>query len=383
MRINNQNTCLLCGQQLSADDRLLSLPDMPSSAQNIPTFEEIDSDSSLELNLYQCPCCGLVQLDVEPVNYYRQVIRAGGETSTMMDLRYQQYEYFVQQFNLKGKRIIEIGCGRGEFLKAWKGFPVVACGIEYDQSLVNIANSAGLDVYKAFAEGADTKLQGAPYDAFVQFNFLEHQPYPNAMVKCIYNNLKEDGVGLVTVPSLEYILKYNGYYELIRDHIAYYSENTLRFLFEKNGFEIVSCKTVNRDTHEIMVRKRKKINVDSWKQNFCELKQEIDSYIDEYIAKGKKVAMWGASHQGFTLASSLQLNNKIAYIIDSAVFKQGRFAPGSHIPIYGKEHYGEEPVDSIFIVAPGYTDEIATIIKNELGNNIDIRTLRSNHIEKL
>ena len=379
----NRDKCLICDSRLSSKDLLLSLPNMPASAQNIPAKDELDSDYSISLNMFQCPCCGLVQLDAEPVNYYRQVIRAGGETSTMVNLRRQEYSDFVQQFNLEGKCIIEIGCGRGEFLKEWKGFPVEAYGIEDDQKLVDIANQSGLQVYKSFAADEQTKLPGAPYDAFVQFNFLEHQPYPNEMLQCIYNNLTDDGVGLVTVSSLEYILKYDGYYELIRDHIAYYSESTLRFLFEKNGFEIVSCKTVNRDTHEIMVRKRKKVSVDSLTQNFNDLKQEFEEYLNAYISRGKKVAIWGASHQGFTIATSLELGDKIAYIIDSAVFKQGKYAPGSHIPIYGREHYYEEPVDSILIVAPGYTDEIAAIIKEELNSKIDIRTLRSNHIEKL
>lgn len=378
-----RDKCLICDSRLSLKDLLLSLPNMPASAQNIPAKDELDSDHSISLNMFQCPCCGLVQLDAEPVNYYRQVIRAGGETSTMVNLRRQEYSDFVKQFKLEGKRIVEIGCGRGEFLKEWKGFPVEAYGIEYDQKLVDSANQSGLQVYKSFAEDGQTELSGTPYDAFVQFNFLEHQPYPNEMLQCIYNNLTNDGVGLVTVPSLEYILKYDGYYELIRDHIAYYSKQTLCFLFEKNGFEVVSHKIVNRDTHEIMVRKRQKVSVDSWKQNFEELKSEIDAYIGEYYTKGKKIAIWGASHQGFTIASSMRLQSKVAYIIDSAVFKQGKYAPASHIPIYGRERYFKEPVDSILILAPGYTDEIAQIIRTELNANIDIRTIRSNHLEKL
>lgn len=379
----NRDKCLICDSRSSSKDMLLSLPNMPASAQNIPTKDELDSDYSISLNLYQCSCCGLVQLDAEPVAYYKHVIRAGGGSSTMINLRRQEYEDFMKRFDLQNKRVIEIGCGRGEFLKVWKEFPIEAVGIEYDDNLVKEANDNGLNVCKAYAENAGTQLPGAPYDAFVQFNFMEHQPDPNGMVQCIYNNLTDDGVGLVTVPSLEYILQYDGYYELIRDHLAYYSEGALRYLFEKNGFDVVGCRTVNRDTHEIIVRKRKKVNVESWKQNFLDLKDEIEQYVDEYLSKGKKVAIWGASHQGFTLASSLQLSDKISYIIDSAVFKQGKYAPGSHIPIYGRDHYKEEPVASILIVAPGYTDEIAAIIKKELSENIDIRTLRSNHIEKI
>ena len=375
--------CLVCGTELDDSQTLFVCDNMPGSAQDIPAKEDLSNDKGIQLRLVQCKCCGLVQIPTEPVHYYKKVIRAGGGTTTMINLRNEQYTEFMDCFNLKGKKILEVGCGKGEFLCIWKNYDVHAVGIEYDQELVDRANREGMEVYKAYAENADTKLPKAPYDAFVQFNFLEHQPYPNEMLQCIYNNLTENGVGLVTVPSLEYILKYDGYYELIKDHIAYYSEETLKFLFQKNGFEIIDCHTVNRDTHSIMVRKREKVDVSKWKKNFEYLKKELHDYVDEYISKGKKVAVWGASHQGFTLIPSLGLSNKIAYIIDSAPFKQGKYAPASHVPIVDKKHFFEEPVSSIMIVAPGYTDEIANIIKTELGANIDIRTLRSNHLEKI
>ena len=378
-----QHKCLVCGAPLEDSQTLFVCDNMPGSAQDIPTKEDLTFDKGIQLKLIQCRQCGLVQIPTEPVHYYKKVIRAGGGTTTMVNLRNEQYTEFMNRFNLKGKKILEVGCGKGEFLRIWKDYDVRAVGIEFDQELVKKARNEGLEVYKAYADNEETELPEAPYDAFVQFNFLEHQPFPNEMLQCIYNNLTEDGVGLITVPSLEYILKYDGYYELIKDHIAYYSEETLKFLFQKNGFEIVDCHTVNRDTHSIMVRKRKKADVSSWKENFDSLKQELFDYVNGYVSQGKKVAVWGASHQGFTLIPSLGLSDKIAYIIDSAPFKQGKYAPASHVPIVDKKYYFEEPVDSILIVAPGYTDEIANIIKTELNLNIDIRTLRSNHLEKI
>lgn len=378
-----RKNCLICNAPLTEAQTLLVCDNMPGSAQNIPARDELQNDSGIQLKLVQCKCCGLVQIPSEPVHYYKKVIRAGGGTTTMVNLRREQYSDLLNRFGLKGKKILEVGCGRGEFLRIWKDYVVRAVGIEYDKELVLKARQDGLEVYKAYADNAETELPEAPFDAFVQFNFLEHQPYPNDMLQCIYNNLTDDGVGLVTVPSLEYILKYDGYYELIKDHIAYYSEETLKFLFQKNGFEIVDCRTVNRDTHAIIVRKRKKVDVSSWKQNFEDLKKELHEYVDSYICHGKKVAVWGASHQGFTLIPSLGLSEKIAYIIDSAPFKQGKFAPASHVPIVERNHFFKEPVASILIVAPGYTDEIADIIKNELSPDVDIRTLRSNHLERI
>lgn len=377
------NQCLICGNPLDNAHTLFICENMPESAQDIPAIEELDSDKGIELKLVQCRRCGLVQIPTKPVHYYKKVIRSGGGSTTMMNLRKEQYQELLQRFDLVGKKILEVGCGRGEFLRVWKQFDVTAIGIEFDESLVSLAKSEGLDVYEAFADDGDTVLPGAPYDAFVQFNFLEHQPHPNEMLQCIYNNLTEMGVGLVTVPSWEYIHDNDGYYELIKDHLAYYSEETLKFLFQKNGFEVVECKTINRDTHSILVRKRRREDMHRWEDSFHILQKELHDYIDDYISNGKKVAVWGASHQGFTIIPSLDLSNRISYIIDSAPFKQGKYAPASHVPIFDRKHFFEDPVDSILIIAPGYTDEIAHIIRSELKKDIDIRTVRTNHLEKL
>ena len=379
---NEEYSCLACGNSLQDSPLLFSCANMPGSAQDIPSKEELQNDHGIELKLVQCKYCGLVQIPTEPVPYYKKVIRADGGSATMVALRNQQYTDLIKQFNLYGKKILEVGCGQGEFLRIWKNYDVRAVGIEYDAELVTKAHKEGLEVYKSFADTAETKLREAPFDAFVQFNFLEHQPYPNEMLQCIYHNLTEDGVGLVTVPSLEYILQ-NGYYELIKDHIAYYSKETLYFLFQKNGFEIVGYQTVNRDTHAITVRKRRSYDISVWQESFKGLKNELLEHVNSYSKQGKKVAVWGASHQGFTLLSSLGLGNKISYIIDSAPFKQGKYSPASHVPIVDKHHYFEEPVDSIIIMAPGYTDEIASIIKKELNADLDIRAIRSIHLERI
>ena len=77
------------------------------------------------------------------------------------------------------------------------------------------------------------------------------------------------------------------------------------------------------------------------------------------------MAVWGASHQGLTLLSTTALQEEVAYIIDSAPFKQGKYSPASHLPIVDKSHFQKEPVEEILIVAPGYTEEIAGIIRRE------------------
>ncbi len=372
--------CIVCGKQLNPEP-LMKCTNMPASAQDIPEYAELSNESGIDLNLCQCASCGLVQFDCEPVSYYRDVIRAGGYSTTMAQLRREQYSHFIEKCNLEGKKIIEVGCGQGEFLQVLTEFPVEAYGIEHKQDLVEMAQSKGLHVTHGFTETEDTVFSEGPFDAFLSFNFLEHQPFPNTMLRCIYNNLNPDGYGLITVPSFEYILENDSFYELLRDHIANYTQETLRFLVEYNGFTILECERINRDTWAIIVQKKQRADVSGLKFNFEKLTEQMNGYVNERLAAGKKVAVWGASHQGFTAVSTTGVGEKISYIIDSAPFKQGKYAPASHVPIVAPDHFQEEPVDCILIIAPGYTKEIAGIIQEKYGSGVEISVLKSASIE--
>lgn len=371
--------CLLCK---SLDyHKLFEFNNMPASAQDIPTKEELPYEKGENLEMVQCKKCGLVQFNCQPVGYYKDVIRAGGATSTMRNLRMEQLKDFFDRFNLYGKKIIEVGCGRGDFLQYLKEFDVEHFGIENNPKLVLQAKEKGLNVIQAFADGNLGKLEQGPFAAFLSFNFLEHQPDPNSMLQDIYNNLAEDGVGLVTVPSLEYILENDGYYEFIKDHIAYYSFDTLTLLFNLNGFEVLKREIVNRDTLSIYVKKRKPVLFENIIKNSENLETSINTLLKQNAKK--KIALWGASHQGFTLAATLHLENRIEYVIDSSEFKQGKYSPAAHIPIVDPDYFFKNPVDIIIIVAPGYTEEIYKVIKEKYNTNIDVYCLKSKELEML
>ena len=411
--------CIACGKLLP-EQSLFELTFAPASAQDIPDAKEVQQDEGVTLHLRQCGGCGLVQFDCEPVSYYRDVIRAGGGSSTMRELRTSQYRHLIETYHLEGKTFFEAGCGRGEFLKFLQEFPVEIYGMEHKADLVETAQAEGLHVWREFPEREDQRFGHSPeasmlqesgwsvpekpFDVFLSFNFLEHQPRPDVMLKAIWNNLAEDGMGLVTVPSLEYILEKESYYELIRDHIAYYTFDTLRALLNHCGFEVLEEEMINRDTLSMVVRKTAMPETDAdvsaagsvqsgtpsgatiiapLTEGYKIVTGEVRALTDRLVREGRRLAMWGASHQGFTLASTSELGEHLAYIIDSAPFKQGRFAPASHVPIVAPDHYFEDPVDAVLIVAPGYTDEIAGIIKTKFGEKVETMTLRTNRIEHL
>lgn len=379
--MNDIKRCLVCGNLLF-EEPLMELSNMPSSAQNIPSKEGLAADEGISLRLCQCSGCGLVQLDCEPVDYYKDVIRSGGFTTTMIELRRRQYKNLIEKYHLENKKFIEVGCGQGEFLSVLTEFPVEAFGIENKRELVDIAAEKGLNVSCGFIGNETDKLSNGLFDVFLSFNFFEHQPNPNGMLRGIYNNLTDEGMGLITVPSLEYILENDGYYELIRDHIAYYTFDTLRFALEKNGFQVLEHETINRDTISVIVRKKKRTDISKIKSEYEIICTQINDYVNSLLQQGKSVAVWGASHQGFTLLSTAGLSGKIKYIIDSAPFKQNKYAPASHIPIISPAQAKDDQTDAIIIAAPGYTNEIASIIKNEFKEGIDIAVIMTNKLQK-
>lgn len=397
--------CLACKGELF-EQPLLTLDHMPASAQDIPGAGQLEADQGITLRLCQCRCCGLVQFDCEPVHYYKEVIRAGGFSTTMADLRRKQYARLIDLYGLAGKRFLEAGCGRGEFLSVLQEFPVRAYGIEQRAELVTLARQSGLMVWQDFALDCGSVLADPdnaeakpPYDVFLSFNFLEHQPDPSGMLAAIRANLAADGIGLLTVPSFEYILEHDGYYELIRDHLAYYTFDSLGRLLHQNGFQVLEQELVNRDTLAVIVRKQDgpgpaampplsggPLDVTRLRESRVKISRELEAWRCRLAAENKTAALWGASHQGFTLAATAGLEAFVSYIIDSAPFKQGLYAPASHIPIVSPDYFAANPVDAVLIVAPGYTDEIAGIIRERMrgqGKEVEILALRSSSLEQL
>ena len=378
-RYNAMSKCMICGTRLN-DSPLLMLNDIPAVVQDLPDKSELQEDHGIDLRLHQCPTCGLVQFDCEPVPYYRDVIRGGGFSKTLQELRKEQYSYLIKTYNLENKKIIEIGCGEGEFILTLIKFPVQAFGIENRDELVQKAINRGLNVWKAFPENMDTVIENGPFDAFVMFNFLEHQPRPNDILRCLFNNLAENGIGLVTVPSFEYVCRKNAFYELMRDHLAYYTVDSFRFLMNYNGVEIIEQRIVNENTLCAIVRKRKMIDLTGFSDNLALLTQKLSAFVENKKAEGKKIAVWGASHEAFMILSITGFGKHVQYIIDSAIFKQGKYAPASHVPIVEPAHYFSDPVESIVIIAPEYATEISKVAKETFGKGIETYSLNGSNL---
>lgn len=370
--------CRVCGHHFWPEP-LISYKNMPKSAQFFPDSDSLAQEDGVDLEVCQCAGCGLVQLNCDPVPYYREVIRAAAYSPEMKEFRIGQFQDFVKKYRLKNRKIIEIGCGRGEYLSLMAQCCVKVSGIEYGAESVKYCRSEQLDVSKQYIQSR-TKLKNAPFDAFFILNFLEHMPNPNSALRGICANLTTDGVGIVEVPNFDMIIRNKLFSEFISDHLLYFTGETLKTTLNNNGFEVVEQNNV---WHEYIisavVRKKRQLNLSDFRATREKLKHELTTFIAKFAPQ--KVAIWGAGHQALAVISMTALADKIAYVIDSAPFKQGKFTPASHLPIVAPKKLESEPVEAVIVMAAAYSDEVYQTLNNKFGDSISIAIVRDYGLE--
>ena len=360
-------------------DRLLGYSNMPSSAQGFLNLDELKSDSGSDLGIVQCQSCGLIQLDNKPVSYFKEVIRASAFSEEMRNFRLKQFKSWVKEFNLTNRKILEVGCGKGEYLEILSDVGADAYGIEYSSKSVEYCIKKNLNVTKGFLGDKKSDFKNIKFDGFMCLSFMEHWPKPNKVLSGLSINLNEGAMGLIEGPNFDMILDDGLYSEFISDHLLYFTKETLIFTLQFNGFEVLSCEPIwHNYILSAVVRKRVKTNLDFFEGFKNQVKHDLDLFLERFPEK--RVAIWGAGHQALATISLSKIENNINYIVDSAVFKQGKYTPASHIKIVSEEELVKNPVDALIIMAGSYSEEIIKIMRLKY-THIEFAVLREFGLE--
>ena len=366
--------CRLCGQALFAQP-LLVQHEMPAAAQGLPTADQLAADRGVTLALHQCSGCGTVQLATEPVPYWRDVIRAAGISAEMRAYRLDQFGRWLGQHDLTGRKVLEVGCGRGEYLSLLRDAGADATGIEHLPASVAACREAGLRVTEGFIDGPDTRLADGPFDGFAILNFLEHIPAAHLTLRGIVANLEPGAIGLVEVPDFDMILRMRLFAEFVPDHLYYFPRQSLKHLLEGNGLEVLECSS---EWHGYVlsatVRKRTPLDLSALQNAQADIQASFNAFLDRFDTG--RVAIWGAGHQALALISLLGIAPRIRYVLDSAPFKQGRFTPATHLPIVAPERLDEGEVDAVIVLAASYSEEVANLIAKRFGSRFKVAVLR-------
>lgn len=205
-----------------------------------------------DFNLYRCPACGMVYSDKD---YSREILQEVYSESYYKNLRHfspitdKRYASILKRLSKysTGRRLLDIGCGAGQFLLAAKRSGWDVLGTEISEATAKwMRINFSLDI--RCQELLTMNLQRNYFDCVTMFESIEHLNSPDNYLKKINHILKKGGILFVTTPnfnSLSRMFLGKNWSVFSREHLFYFSTKSLLRLLRINGFRIVNCLTKN------------------------------------------------------------------------------------------------------------------------------------------
>lgn len=263
--------------------------------------------------------------------------------------------------HFSGKSIIEIGCGKGRFLKLMreKGFSVVGMDPAYEGNDPDI-------VKNNFSPSLDMKG-----DAIILRHVLEHIPNPINFLASIAEANAGQGIIYIEVPSLEWIRDHRAWFDIFYEHVNYFRLSDFFRIFDI----IIDAGTFFGGQYLYIIADlaslctQPKEDIDPFK-----LPADFLDGVDHAIAAiknqpGRKNVIWGGASKGVIFALQMRRRGKVTpdFVIDINPFKQGKFMPVTGVPVLSPEDgmSGMTRRDAIFVMNSNYYDEIVKITENK------------------
>jgi len=349
------------------------------------TREQAISAPKADMRLGFCRNCGHIYncaFDPDKVDYTQNY-----ENSLHFSPRFQKYARslaarLIERHNLYDKDIIEIGCGRGDFLK-------LLCetggnrGLGFDPShpvngLASPKTGSITFIPDFYSEDyADYKA-----DLICCRHVLEHIQFPRDFLANLRRAIgsRLHTVVFFEVPNAVFTLKDLSIWDLIYEHCSYFSIPSLNHVFTASGFEVsnltegfeaqflcIEALPVDNSASSIRDRSSEMVPPAEYVAVFTHKYQtKVNTWRDELkrLRKSKQSAVvWGAGSKGVTFLNTLKIHNHIQYVVDINPHKQGKYVPGTAQKIVPPDFLLEYKPDKIILVNPIYTHEILDTLK--------------------
>ena len=298
-------------------------------------------------------------------------------SKTMQISNYQLSNDIKKKF--APKSILEIGSNDGIFLKNFDN--ILRIGVEPCRNLALITNEMRI---KTYADFWDIKLAKKIINKHNRFEFIysantiSHIHNLKETLSAIEMSLSDNGIFVIEDPSLLEVLKKISYDQFYDEHAYVFSVLAISNLLletELEIFDIQKLSTHGGSQRIYIKKKRNKINI-SRRVNKA-IKSELDFGMHKYEKKvesskknlinifdnlkknKKKIIGYGATYKSATVLNYCGINTKyIDYFIDTTETKQGKYTPGTHIPIIKPSEVLDSSVDYAFLGAWNFKKEI-------------------------
>ncbi|MGI9179352.1 MAG: class I SAM-dependent methyltransferase [Longimicrobiaceae bacterium] len=341
-----------------------------------------------DLDLVVCAVCGFVSnraFDLGKLSYGEAYDNTQDHSPAFGEHVEALLHRLLHEKGVQQCRIVEVGCGKGLFLRRLVKEGEGNRGYGFDPSYLGPLRDLDgrLTFEKRYYGEEGTEV---PADVVVCRHVIEHVPEPLVLLRSIRRALDSSPHARVffETPCLEWILRNQVIWDFFYEHCSYFTANSLRTAFERSGFRVEEVRHVFGGQYlwleaavadEPSEGTRQAGQVLQLAREFARREEELIASWHERInraAERGNVALWGAGAKGVTFANLIDPDRqRVVCVVDLNPVKQGRFLPGTGHPIVGYHqlpHYG---VDVAVQMNPNYRDENLALLQ-EAGLNISL-----------
>ncbi len=378
--------CRFCGNELKHE--FLNLRRSPPSNSYL-TLEQLgEPEVYYPLRIFVCDRCFLVQIDeykkCEEI-FNKEYAYFSSYSTTWLEHSKKYACMIIDRLKLSNNsHVTEIACNDGYLLQYFKAKKIPCLGIEPTESTAKVARGKGIVVMEEFF---GLKLSGSlkKSDLIIGNNVLAHVPDVNDFVCGLKIALKPGGTVTMEFQHLLNLIEHTQFDTIYHEHYSYLSFGLVKRIFEYHEMEIYDVEEI--PTHggslRIYVKHKedtsKKISgnvkglIEKEKQhgmytlayymNFQEkvnkIRNDLLVFLINSRKENKKIAAYGAAAKGNALLNFCGIKDDfINFVVDAAPSKQGKYMPGSHIPIVSEEKIKIFKPDYIIILPWNIKEEI-------------------------
>ena len=383
-----QGRCRFCGSALNRTFIDLGMSPLCESYLGQEQLNQVEP--FYPLHVWVCDQCFLVQLEeyVSPQAIFSEYAYFSSYSLAWLGHARAYAEAMVERLSLTADSlVVELGSNDGYLLQYFKQRAIPVLGIEPAGNVAAAARSRGVPTLVAFfteAVAGELAAEGRRADLIIINNVLAQVPDLGSFVRGVRGLLKPEGVVTIEVPHLMRLIEGVQFDTIYHEHFSYFSFLALEPILAAHGLAIFEVEELwthggslriyaghagaahPRGSAVDALRARERAagydriqGYTGFEPRVRELKWRLLECLIDLRRAGKSIAGYGAPGKGNTLLNYCGIRTDLlAFTVDRNPYKQGKFLPGTHIPIRAPERLKQAKPDYILILPWNLRDEI-------------------------
>jgi SAM-dependent methyltransferase len=381
--------CRFCGNPLR--HRVVDLGMSPLCESYLPADRLDSMEPFFPLNVWVCEKCFLVQLNqyVSAGEIFDEYAYYSSFATSWLKHSEDYVAMITERLGLgDDSLVVELASNDGYLLQYFVERGIPCLGIEPAANVAQVAIDKGVPTDVSFfgeAKGVEMAAAGTRADLILGNNVLAQVPDLNDFVAGIEKILAPDGTVTIEFPHVLKTFEENQFDQIYHEHFCYFSLISAEAIFAAHGMTIFdveelwthggslriyarptadSSRPIGERVLELRAREeaaglRDIATYTAYEEQVRETKRQLLDLLIAAKRDGKSIVGYGAPGKGNTLLNYCGIREDfLDFTVDRNPYKQGRFLPGTHIPIHAPERIDEARPDLILILPWNFKDEI-------------------------